>query len=59
MQQEDLKNQRGTDPLIQYLNSVGIPVTRESYLEIAYPDGIPEMTSEMEELLPEHLRFQD
>ena len=32
--QMDLRNQVGQDPLIQYLNSVGMPVTRQNYLNL-------------------------
>ena len=55
--QMDLRNQVGQDPLIQYLNSVGMPVTRQNYLNLMYPEGIPEMTAELEEILPEFLRL--
>ena len=59
MQQQDLKRQRGQDSLIQYLNSLEIPVTRENYLDLAYPEGIPLMTAELEESLPEELRLEN
>ena len=55
--QQDLRNQVGQDPLIQYLNSVGMPVTRENYLSLMFPEGLPEMTSEVEQMLPENLRL--
>jgi hypothetical protein len=44
------------DPLIDWMKSKNIPVTRESYLGLAYPDGVPEWGAELEEQLPEELR---
>lgn len=51
---EDSNSSLGTDPMVQTLIKLGIPVTRENYLEIAYPKGLPEeWTAEHETELPE------
>ena len=56
--QENLANSLGTDPVVQTLIKLGFPVTRENYLEIAYPEGLPkEWTAELEAELPEQLQL--
>ena len=48
----------GSVEILAYLQKAGLPPTRENYLAIAYPDGIPEMwTAELEAELP--LELQD
>jgi hypothetical protein len=34
----------------------GTPLTRENYLALAYPDGLPDWTPELEGQLPTELR---
>ena len=34
----------------------GIPMTRQNYLQIAYPTGLPEWTAELEAELPPGLK---
>lgn len=54
--QEELKALRGTDPMLDHLLKQG-PVTRESYLEYAYPEGVPDpLEAEEEAALPRPLR---
>jgi hypothetical protein len=39
------------------MQATGIPLTRENYLDLAYPDGLPEpWTAELEGQLPTELR---
>lgn len=46
------------DPVVQTLLKGGFPVTRENYLELAYPEGLPdEWTAELEAELPSELRL--
>lgn len=48
------------DPVIQTLIKLGTPVTRKSYLEIAYPEGLPnEWTADLEAELPEELQYHE
>jgi hypothetical protein len=37
----------------------GIPLTRQNYLALAFPDGLPKglMDYELEELIPEEIRL--
>ena len=45
------------DPLEETMKKYNIPITRKNYLDLAYPDGMPEeWTAELEMGLPEHLR---
>jgi hypothetical protein len=47
----------GSAAILEYLQKAGLLPTRENYLAIAYPDGIPEeWTQELENQLP--LEFQ-
>ena len=47
------------DPVVQTLMHLRIPITRENYLELAYPEGMPdEWTAELEAELPEELQNQ-
>lgn len=52
-----LKNPLGSDTILAYLQKAGLPATRENYLAIAYPDGLPEWSQELENELP--LELQD
>lgn len=54
--QDELKSLRGSDPLLDHLLSKG-PVTRESYLAHAYPEGPPApLPAELEAQLPKPLQ---
>ena len=53
---EDFVISAGQDPILEALKTLGLPVTRENYLELAYPDGVPEDSAELEASLPEELR---
>jgi hypothetical protein len=45
------------DPVLQHLENLHIPLTRENYLETAYPLGLPESWSaEDEASLPHEIR---
>jgi hypothetical protein len=47
------------DPLVNWLRKNGFPVTRENYLEMAYPTGLPEpWGAELEAQLPPELRHR-
>ena len=50
-------NPLGSTEILAYLQKAGLLPTRENYLAIAYPDGIPEWSQELENELP--LEFQD
>ena len=43
-------------PILDYMKKKGYKATRKNYLELAYPEGIPEITAEIEAGLPENLR---
>ena len=47
------------DPVEGTLQELGVPVTRENYLELAYPTGLPEWNQELENELPPQLRDPD
>lgn len=50
--QEELKTLRGSYPTLDHLLKQG-PVTRESYLEYNYPEGVPDpLEAEEEAELP-------
>ena len=47
----------GMDPLLEHMKAQGIPLTREKYLELAYPLGAPEpLPAELEQALPLELQ---
>lgn len=53
----ELKALRGTDAILDHLLTKG-PVTRESYLEFNFPDGVPNpMPGELEAQLPRPLQM--
>lgn len=57
---EALRTLAGTDPLVELLLKLGKPLTRESYLAFAYPDGLPEeWDAELEGMLPEPFQQPD
>lgn len=48
---------RGADPLLDYMKRHGLPLTRETYLELDYPEGPPDpFPAELEEGLPPEVR---
>ena len=49
---EDFIIKAGQDPIIEALKVLNLPITRQNYLELSYPDGIPESSAELEESLP-------
>ena len=49
---EDFIIKAGQDPIIEALKVFNLPLTRQNYLELSYPDGIPESSAELEESLP-------
>ena len=53
---EDFIIKAGQDPIIEALKVLNLRITRQNYLELSYPDGIPESSAEFEESLPEEIR---
>ena len=49
---EDFIIKAGQDPIIEALKVLNLPLTRQNYLELSYPQGIPESSAELEESLP-------
>ena len=49
---EDFIIKAGQDPIIEALKVLNLPLTRQNYRELSYPDGIPESSAELEESLP-------
>ncbi len=49
---EDFIIQAGQEPIIEALKVLNLPLTRQNYLELSYPDRIPESSAELEESLP-------
>ena len=46
-----------TDPLVAWMKRESIPVTREAYLSLAHPEGVPEpYPAELELELPDEVR---
>ena len=55
----DSQNQSGTDPIVEYLKEKGSPLTRETYLALAYPDKEDlELGAEEESMLPEEIQIK-
>jgi hypothetical protein len=40
------------DPLSSLMQYYGLALTRENYLALAYPDGVPDWSDELESALP-------
>ena len=53
---EDFIIKAGQDPIIEALKVLNLPLSRENYLDLSYPDGMPESSAELEESLPEEFR---
>ncbi|MGZ5120589.1 MAG: hypothetical protein ACXWCW_26815 [Burkholderiales bacterium] len=48
---------RGSDPVVEHLKRRGLPVTRENYLNWAYPEGAPDpMPGELEAIVQDALK---
>jgi hypothetical protein len=48
---------KSSSPLLETMKANGIPLTRENYLNLAYPDGVPDpMPAELEGEIPLDLR---
>lgn len=48
------------DPVLNHMVRRGLPLTREVYLELAFPDGAPDpMPPELEGELPEEFQRHD
>ena len=53
----ELKKIKQPDPVLQHLENLHLPLTRENYLEAAYPLGLPDSwSSEDEASLPQEIR---
>jgi hypothetical protein len=53
----DQRKAASTSPLMDWMRSRGIPLTRENYLRLEYPEGLPEpWTAELEAELPAEIR---
>ena len=55
--QETSPLQGGSDHVLDYMKARGLPLTRETYLALNFPEGAPEpLPQELEQLLPLELR---
>jgi len=53
----ELKKTEPPDPVLQHLENLHLPLTRENYLEAAYPLGLPDSWSPTDEAsLPQEIR---
>ncbi len=53
----ELKKTEQSDPVLQHLENLHLPLTRENYLEAAYPLGLPDSWSPTDEAsLPQEIR---
>jgi hypothetical protein len=51
------KTPPGSNPLLEAMKQRGIPLTKEAYLKMAYPEGVPDpLPPEVEADLPDSLR---
>lgn len=48
-----------SDALMRLMKRMGVPVTRENYLDLAYMGRVPELGAEEEANLPSSLRRQE
>ena len=53
---EDFIIKAGQDPIIEALKALNLLLTRQNYLDLSYPDGMPESSAELEASLPEEIR---
>ena len=58
--QEELKTLAGQDGAVRFLLREGLPLTRENYLSVAWPDRTvtDELDAEFEAQLPEMFRLK-
>jgi len=58
--QEELKTLAGQDGAVRFLLREGLPLTRENYLSVAWPDRTAEdeLDAEFEAQLPEMFRLK-
>ena len=52
LDEERQKRHLTSDPLVSFMQFSGMALTRENYLALAYPDGLPEWDGTLESLLP-------
>ena len=52
LDEERQKRRLTSDPLVSFMQFYGMALTRENYLALAYPDGLPEWDGKLEALLP-------
>lgn len=52
--QKPAEQEDNPDFVVELLRKTGLPVTRENYLDLAYPDGVPDDLDETS--LPQELR---
>jgi hypothetical protein len=53
---EELRRLSGSDPVVSFLLSLQMPLTRENYLHYALSEGQSEPDAEIEETIPMELR---
>lgn len=57
-QPEASTSQAGSNATLAYMRKMNLPLTRETWMDLSYPDGLPEpWTAELEAEVPE--QFQD
>jgi len=49
----------GDDLVLNYMAKHGIPMTHQNWLEISYPDGVPEWSAELESEVPKIFQLKD
>jgi hypothetical protein len=47
-----------SDPMVRFMMNSGIPLTRENYLALNWPDGVPDWTAEHECMMPDQFRIE-
>jgi hypothetical protein len=52
LDEERQKRHLTSDPLVSFMQFYGLALTRENYLALAFPDGLPEWDRKLESLLP-------
>lgn len=46
----------GSDHVLDYMKALGLPLTRENYLALNFPEGAPDpLPQELEQLMPRDL----
>jgi hypothetical protein len=54
-EESDLQSGKPLDYVVHLLKKYNLPVTRENYLDLAYPEGVPEDLDET--TLPQEIRL--